>query len=85
MKDEVVRNIIDNDGFVNVASQQAEVFDEERSVLRRVLAVQPVLDVAANVNLVYHLVSVLLKRGCENNDLVVLGHLLNKLHAAWPD
>jgi hypothetical protein len=48
-----------------------------------VLAIQAVLNVLADVDLVNYLVRVLLQRGSENDDLVVLGHRLYELDAAW--
>jgi len=47
-----------------------------------VLSVQSILNVVLNIYLVYHLISVLLQGGSENNNFVVFGHLLNELNAA---
>ena len=46
------------------------------------LSVESVLDVVAYVDLIDDLVSVLLQRGCEDHNLIVLRHRLDKLHAA---
>ena len=48
------------------------------------LAIESVLDVVANVDLVNHLVSILLKSRREDDDLVVFGHRLDELHTARP-
>ena len=48
------------------------------------LAIESVLDVVANVDLVNHLVSILLKSRSKDDDLVVFGHRLDELHTARP-
>lgn len=51
--------------------------------MRSVLAVKPVLNVFAHIDLVNHLVGVLLQRRSENHDLVVLRTRLDEVHAPW--
>ena len=46
------------------------------------LSIEPILNVVANVNLIDDLISILLQSCCEDDDLVVAGHSLNKLDAA---
>jgi len=50
-----------------------------------VLSVQSILNVVLDIDLVDHLISILLQGGSENNNFVVLGHLLDELNAAWAD
>ena len=47
------------------------------------LAVESVLDVAVDVNLVDDLVCVVLQSSCEDDDLVELGHQLYEVYAPW--
>ena len=49
------------------------------------LSIQPVLDVVIHVNLVDDLVRILLQRRRKNDNLIVLRHELDELHAARPD
>ena len=46
------------------------------------LTIESVLDVVANINLINDLVSVLLKSSSEDDNLIVLGHGLDKLDAS---
>lgn len=47
------------------------------------LAVQSVLNVLTNVDLVNNLIRIFLQRCSENYDFIELGHRFNELHAAW--
>lgn len=49
------------------------------------LAVQTVLNVLADVDLVNNLVRILLQRCSENDDFIVLRHRFDELDAAWSD
>ena len=80
LQDKVVRNIINDDRFIDVTAQQTQVFHKERPILRGMLTVQPVLDVLVDVDLVYHLVCVVLEGSRENDNLVELSHQLNKVY-----
>ena len=51
----------------------------------RVLAIEPMVDVASLVNLVDDPVSILLHTRGEDDDLVELRQLREKLHAVWPN
>ncbi len=82
LQDEVVRNVVDDDRPVDVTTKQAQVFDQERPVLTRVLAVQAILDVVSDVDLIDDLVCVLLQGCSEDDNLVVLRHRFDELHAA---
>ena len=70
---------------MEVSSQQTQILDQERSILRRVLPIETILDIVANINLIDNLVRVLLQRRCEDDDFVVLGHEFDELNAAWSD
>ncbi len=50
--------------------------------MTRVLSVQSVLDIVADIDLVDDLIGVFLQGGCKNDDFVVFSHSLDKLHAA---
>lgn len=81
LKDEVVRDVVDDDGSLQVSPEQAQVLDQERTVLGGMLAVESVLDELLWIDLVDNLISVLLESGCEDDDFVVFCHQLYELHA----
>ena len=80
---EIVRNIVDNNCFFNVPTQQTQVFYQKWTVLRSVLSVEPVFYVLFHIYLVNYLVSVFLQCGCKNHNFIVFGHCFNKLNASW--
>lgn len=82
LQDEVIADVVDDNCLFYVASKQTEVLHKERPVLASVLSVQTVLDVVAHVDLVNNLVSILLQSGCEDHNLIVLGHSLDELDAS---
>ena len=84
MENKVVRNVVNDDGFVHISAQQAEIFYQEWAILRSVLAVKSVLDVLSDINLVNDLVCILLESCCEDDDFVVFRHCLNECDATWP-
>lgn len=71
--------------MLQISTEQAEVFDQEGTILGSVLSVQPMPDVVAHIDLIDDLIGVFLKGGSEDNNLVVLGHQLDELHAAGAD
>ena len=82
LQDEIVWNVVDNDRLVDVTAQQRQVLDEEWAVLTRVLTVEAVLDIVADIDLVDNLVGVLLQGRCEDDDFIVSGHGLDELNTA---
>ena len=83
LKDEVITNIINDDGLVDLPSKQTQVFYKEWSILRCVLSVKSVFNVVADIDLVNDLVCIFLQSRSEDNDLVVFCHSLDELDAAW--
>ena len=83
LKDEVVTNIINDDGLVDLPSKQTQVFNKEWSILRCVLPVKSVFNVVADIDLVNDLVCIFLQSRSEDNDLVVFCHSLDELDASW--
>jgi len=81
LEDEVVRDVVDDDRLVDVTAQQRQVLHQERPVLTRVLPVESVFNVVANVDLVDDLVGVLLQSRSEDHDFVVSSHRFDELHA----
>lgn len=47
------------------------------------LSIESGFYIVSNIDLIYDLVCILLQRGCENDDLVVLRHCFDKLNTAW--
>jgi len=70
---------------LQISSKQAEVFDEEGTILGCMLSVQPMSDIIAHIDLINNLIGVFLQCCSEDNDLVVLCHQLDELDAAGAD
>ena len=83
LQNEVVTDVVYDDGLWHVSAQQTQVFYQEGPVLRGVLTVEPILDVLVHIYLIDDLVGVVLESCCEDHYLVKLGHQLDEVHTAW--
>jgi len=70
---------------LQISSKQAEVFDEEGTILRCMLSVQPMSDIIAHIDLINNLIGVFLQCRSEDDDLIVLCHQLDELDATGTD